>query len=186
MPRMTKHVSKAGKDDPGDGVMGWCALKLLYTAISWKVVGKNVHATIPTGNIGFDQYTVPDDCSSRTYFCCFPLALANTLPWPFVTILSNFFEKKRTQNHPQCLPGLSRAVFPTTFLEIAVYSWLQTWISYQIQYDVDAWTCTRAKLVRSECFNHLPEPCDYSFYKLVRYALITRLLACVKYIFFVR
>ena len=81
---------------------------------------KNVYATIPKGNMGYDQYTVPDDCSCRTYFCCFPLALANTFPWPFVPILSNFFEKQRTQNHPQCLSGLSRALFPTTFLKIAV------------------------------------------------------------------
>ena len=36
-------------------------------------------------------------------------------------ILSNFFEEQRTQNHPQYLSGLSRALFPTTFLEIAVY-----------------------------------------------------------------
>ena len=35
-------------------------------------------------------------------------------------ILSNFFEEQRTQNHPQYLSGLSRALFPTTFLEIAV------------------------------------------------------------------
>ena len=79
-----------------------------------------MYATIPKGNMGYDQYTVSDDCSCQTYFCCFPLALANTFPWPFVPILSNFFEKKRTQNHPQCLSGLSRALFPTTFLEIAV------------------------------------------------------------------
>ena len=31
-----------------------------YTAISRKVVGKNVHATIPKGNMGYDQYAVPD------------------------------------------------------------------------------------------------------------------------------
>ena len=37
-------------------------------------------------------------------------------------ILSNFFEEQRTQNYPQYLSGLSRALFPTTFLEIAVYS----------------------------------------------------------------
>ena len=95
---------------------------VLYTAISRKVVGKNVHATIPKGNMGYDQYTVSDVCSCRTYFCCFPLALKNTFPWPFVPILSNFFEKKRTQNHPQCLSGLSRALFPTTSREIAVCS----------------------------------------------------------------
>ena len=93
-----------------------------YTAISRKVVGKNVHATIPKGNMGYNQYTVPDDCSCRTFFCCFPLALANTFPWPVVPILSNFFEKQRTQNHPQCLSRLSRELFLTTFLEIAVYS----------------------------------------------------------------
>ena len=81
-----------------------------YTAISRKVVGKNVHATIPKGNMGYDQYTVPDDCSCRSYFCCFPLALANTFPRHFVPIPSYFFEKKRTQNHPQCLSGLARIV----------------------------------------------------------------------------
>ena len=35
------------------------ANKILYTAISRRVVGKNVHATIPKGNMGYDQYTVP-------------------------------------------------------------------------------------------------------------------------------
>ena len=72
----------------------------LYTAISRKVVGKNVHATIPKGNVGYDQYTVPDDCSCRTYFCCFPLAFANTFPWPFVPILSNSFGKKENSKPP--------------------------------------------------------------------------------------
>ena len=37
-------------------------------------------------------------------------------------IFSNFFEEQSTQNHPQYLSGLSRALFPTTFFEIAVYS----------------------------------------------------------------
>ena len=35
-------------------------------------------------------------------------------------ILSNFFEEQWTQNHPQYLSGLSRALFPTTFLKTAV------------------------------------------------------------------
>ena len=30
----------------------------MYTAISREVVGKNVHATISKGNMGYDQYTV--------------------------------------------------------------------------------------------------------------------------------
>ena len=37
-------------------------------------------------------------------------------------ILSNFCEEQRTQTHPQYLSGLSRALFPTTFLEVAVYN----------------------------------------------------------------
>ena len=93
----------------------------VFTAISRKVVGKNVHATIPKGNMGYDRCTVSDVCSCRTYICCFPLVLANTFSWPFVPILSHFSEKQWTQNHPQCLSGLSHTLFPTTFLEIAVY-----------------------------------------------------------------
>ena len=56
---------------------------------------KNVHAIIPKSNMGYDRYTVADDFSCRTYFCCFPfIALANTFSWPFVPILSNFFEEQ--------------------------------------------------------------------------------------------
>ena len=46
------------------GGEGWghnCVLEGRYTAISRKVVGRNVHATIPKGNMGYDQYTVPDN-----------------------------------------------------------------------------------------------------------------------------
>ena len=87
---------------------------------SRKVVDKYVHATIPKGNMGFVQYTVPNDCSCRTYFCCFPLSTRKHTFVAFRAILSNFFEEQCTQNHPQYLSGLSRALFPTTFLEIAV------------------------------------------------------------------
>ena len=60
----------------------------VYTATSRKVVGKNVHATIPKGNMGYGQYTVPDQLSCRTYFCCFPLTLGNLSPWPLVAFLA--------------------------------------------------------------------------------------------------
>ena len=38
-----------------------------------------------------------------------------------LAILSNCFEEQLTQNHPQYLSRLSRALFPTTFLEMDVY-----------------------------------------------------------------
>ena len=40
----------------------------LYTPISRKVVGKNVHATIPKGNMGYDQYTVSDTVAIEPTF----------------------------------------------------------------------------------------------------------------------
>ena len=42
-----------------------------YTAISRKVVGKNVHTTIPKGNMGYDQYTVPDTVAVEPTFVSF-------------------------------------------------------------------------------------------------------------------
>ena len=38
-----------------------------YTAISRKVVGKNVHMTIPKGNMGYDQYAVPVEVESSIF-----------------------------------------------------------------------------------------------------------------------
>ena len=62
---------------------------------------KNVHATIPKGNMGYHQYTVPDNCSCRIYLWCFPLALANICPWPqvpFFQISLKKSELKTTHN----------------------------------------------------------------------------------------
>ena len=39
--------------------------------ISRKVVGKSVHATIPKGNMGYDQYTVPDTVAVEPTFVAF-------------------------------------------------------------------------------------------------------------------
>ena len=43
----------------------------LYTAISRKVVGKTVHATIRKGNMGYDQYTFPDTVAVEPTFIAF-------------------------------------------------------------------------------------------------------------------
>ena len=64
-----------------------------YTAISRKVVGK-MRATIPKGNMRYDQHTVPHDCSYRTYFCCCPLTLANICPWPLVPFFQFSLENR--------------------------------------------------------------------------------------------
>ena len=44
---------------------------VLYTAILRKVVGKYVSATIPNGNIGYDQYTFPDTVAVEHTFVAF-------------------------------------------------------------------------------------------------------------------
>ena len=56
-----------------------------YTAISRKVVGQNVHATIPKGNMGYDQYTVPDTVAQSNLLLFLFLAPTNTRPWPLVS-----------------------------------------------------------------------------------------------------
>ena len=43
----------------------------LHTAISRKFVGKNVHATIPKGNMGYDQYAIPDNVAVKHRFVAF-------------------------------------------------------------------------------------------------------------------
>ena len=70
----------------------------IYTAISRKVVAKTLHATIPKGNMGYDQYTCSWHCSCRTYLCCFPLALANICPWPIVPFFEISLKNRELKN----------------------------------------------------------------------------------------
>ena len=61
--------------------------------------GKNVHATIPKVNMGYDQYTVPVTLAVKT--SCFPLACANIRPlplMPFFQISLKNGELKTTHN----------------------------------------------------------------------------------------
>ena len=46
-------------------------MELVHTAISRKVVGKNVHATIPKGNMGYDQHTDPGAVAAEPTFFAF-------------------------------------------------------------------------------------------------------------------
>ena len=45
--------------------------RFVFTAISRKVVRKNVHASIPKGNMGYDQYTFPDFVAVEPTFVAF-------------------------------------------------------------------------------------------------------------------
>ena len=72
----------------GDELQGTMGRVLLPAFLCAHVLKRDVRVR------GSDQYTVSDDCTCRTYFCCFPLALANTFPRPFVPILSNFFREQ--------------------------------------------------------------------------------------------
>ena len=74
------------------------------TAISRKVVGKKSALDNPKSKMGYEQYTVLDDC--RTDF-----STRKHLPMASRAILSNFFEEQGTQNDPKYLSGLSRALF---------------------------------------------------------------------------
>ena len=64
-----------------------------FTAISRQVVEKNAHATIPKGNMGYDQYTLSNTVAVEPTF----VALLGTRKHTSMTscaILSNFFEER--------------------------------------------------------------------------------------------
>ena len=87
----------------------------------WERLSKNVHVTILKGNMGYDQYTVPDTIDVEPTFVAF-LSHSQTLcPWPvvpFFQISLNNSELKTTHNTFQ---GLLNALVLTNFLKIAVY-----------------------------------------------------------------
>ena len=62
----------------------------LHTAISRKFVGKNVHATIPKGHMGYDQYSVPDFVAVEPTVVAFLHQLVNICPRPRVPFYPDF------------------------------------------------------------------------------------------------
>ena len=57
-----------------------------------KVVGENVHVTIPKGNMGYDQYTVPDTVAVEPTFVAFlSSSTRKHKSMASRAILSNFF-----------------------------------------------------------------------------------------------
>ena len=63
-----------------------------YTAISRKVVGRNVHATVPKGSMGYDHYTVPDTIAVEPTFVAFFKHPQTYTSVASRVILSNFFQ----------------------------------------------------------------------------------------------
>ena len=76
---------------------------------------KNVHATIPKGNMGYDQYPVPGSVAVEPIFLLLSFRTCKHMSMASRAILSNFFENQWTQNHAQYLSGLSHGLHPTTF-----------------------------------------------------------------------
>ena len=93
-------------------------LLFMHTATSRKVVGKKRARDNSERLYRIWSIYCSWHCSCRTYFCCFPLALANIRPWPLVP----FFQISLKNSELKTTVWLSRALFPTTFLEIAVFS----------------------------------------------------------------
>ena len=66
---------------------------LIYTAIWRKIVGENVHATIPKGNMGCDQYTLPDTVAVEPTFAAF-LGTRKHISMASRAIILYFFEQQ--------------------------------------------------------------------------------------------
>ena len=74
----------------------------------------------------YDQYTVPDTVAVEPTFVVSFSTRKHKSSIASRDILSNFFEEQWTQNHPEYLSVLSRALFPKTFLGIDVYNAILT------------------------------------------------------------
>ena len=97
-----------------------------FTAVSRKVVRRNVHATIPKGNMGYDQYTVRNDWTCRTYFCCFPLVLANICSWPPVAFFQISLKKRGLKTTHNAFRDCRVHFFRQPFSK-----WLYTWTGFR-------------------------------------------------------
>ena len=91
---------------------------LIVTAILRKVVRENVQATIPKGNLGYDQHTVPDTVAVKPTLVVF-LQHSQTyhVPWPFVPFfqisLKNSELKTTHNTFRNCRMHFFRQLFST-------------------------------------------------------------------------
>ena len=69
------------------------AWKMLIQLFRERLSKKNLHATIPKGNMGYDQYTVPDTVAVElSLLLSFSTFKHKSMASP--TIFSNFFEEQ--------------------------------------------------------------------------------------------
>ena len=84
-----------------------------------------MQATIPKGNMGYDQCTVPDTIAVEPTFVAFFYHSQTCGPWPLVSFFQTSLKNSEFKTAHNTFWGLSRAVFPTTFLEIAASEMLR-------------------------------------------------------------
>ena len=72
-----------------------------------------------------DQYTVPDTVAVERTFVLVSFSTRKHTSMVARAILSNFCEEQLNQNSPQYVSEFSRALCPTTFLELAVYKFIK-------------------------------------------------------------
>ena len=71
---------------------------LIYSYFEKRLSKKNVHATIPKGNMGYDQYTVLDTVAVEVTFAAF----LRTCKWPLVSaVLCHSFKFLRRTMNPK-------------------------------------------------------------------------------------
>ena len=67
-----------------------------------------MHATIPKGNMGYDQYTVPDTVAVKNTFLASPLVLQT-----YVLYMAFSLKNSELRTTPKYLSILLCALFPT-------------------------------------------------------------------------
>jgi len=88
------------------------------------IVAKTVHAIIPNCNMGYDQYTCSWQFSCWTYFCCFPLALANIRPWPLMPFFEIYLKNSELRTTHNTFPDCCVHFFRQPFSKQLYTCWL--------------------------------------------------------------
>ena len=84
-----------------------------------------MQTTIPKGNMGYDQCTVRETIAVEPTFVAFFYHSQTYGPWPLVSFFQTSLKNSEFKTVHNTFRGLSRAVFPTTFLEIAASEMLR-------------------------------------------------------------
>ena len=138
----------------------WCIIRFICIIYSYFEKGcrKKCARDNPERQYGIWSIHCSWHCSCRTYFCCFPLALANVCPWslvPFFQVSSKNSELKTTHNpFRDCRVHFFRQPFSKWLHMNKTNAFLKRWWSWHYDVRLDIKKACNADLFSTKT-NHV-------------------------------